>query len=140
MLVVNDRIRVPLKEFRFRFVRSSGPGGQNVNKVNTKAVLRWAIANSPSLPDDVRARFLKRFWRRVGAEGNLVIASGRFRDRGRNVADCLAKLRDMLEEVSQPPTPRKRTRPTVASVARRRRGKEHRSRKKLLRGSPVADE
>jgi ribosome-associated protein len=140
MLVVNDRLQVPLKELRFHFVRSGGPGGQNVNKVNTKAVLRWAVTTTGSLPEGVRARFLARFKRRVGQDGDLVIASQRFRDRGRNVADCLAKLRVMLDEVAAPPRPRKRTRPTVASKVRRRRHKEHQSKKKQLRGRSVSDE
>ena len=93
MLVVDENLRIPLKELQFDFVRSQGPGGQNVNKVNTKAVLRWPVATAASIPEDVRSRFLKRFHRRISGEGDLVISSQRFRDRGRNIADCIAKLR-----------------------------------------------
>ena len=140
MLVVNNRIKIPLKELRFTFVRSAGPGGQNVNKVNTKAVLRWSVGDSPSLPEAVRQRFQARYRRRITKDGDIVINSQRFRDRGRNVADCLAKLRDMLESVATPPRTRKPTRPTGASVARRRRAKEQKSRKKQTRRRMSFDE
>ena len=128
MLEVNARVRIPLREFHFSFSRSSGAGGQNVNKVNTKATLRWQVEHSPSLPDDVRQRFVQRYRRRITHEGELVLTSQRFRDQGRNVADCLEKLRAMLEEVSRAPRPRKRTRPTKASKERRlqaKRGHRH---------------
>lgn len=140
MLVVNQKLQIPLKELRFSFARSGGPGGQNVNKVNTKATLHWNVLGSPSLPDDVRQRFLERYRRRVNNEGDLVLSSQRFRDQGRNVADCLAKLRDLLADVAQAPTKRKATRPTKASQRRRKAQKEHTSRKKQLRRPPRADD
>jgi ribosome-associated protein len=133
LLVVNQHIRVRLRELRFTFSRSSGAGGQNVNKLNTKATLRWAVARSPSLPQDVRARFLRRHARRITASGDLVITSQRFRDRGRNVADCLEKLRAMLAEVAVPKRRRRRTKPTRASVERRIEGKRRTRRKKQQR-------
>ncbi len=136
MLVVNARLKIPLREFRFSFARSSGPGGQNVNKVNTKATLRWAVRESPSLPEAVRRRFLAKHGRRVNAEGDLVITSQRFRDAGRNVADCLEKLREMLAEAAVAPKRRKATRPTRASVRRRLDEKRKRSHKKHLRRRP----
>ena len=129
MLVV-DESRENSAERAANGLRSRpGPGGQNVNKVNTKAVLRWPVATAASIPEDVRSRFLKRFHRRISGEGDLVISSPRFRDRGRDVADCIAKLRDMLAEVAQPPTPRKATRPTRGSKVRRRRRKDAQSQK-----------
>jgi len=130
MLVVNSRLRIPLREFQFTFARSSGPGGQNVNKVSTKALLRWAVVKSPSLSDAVRKRLLSRYGRRVTAEGDLLVSSQRFRDAGRNVADCLEKLRAMLAEVAVAPKPRKPTRPSRGSVRRRLDQKRKQSQKK----------
>jgi ribosome-associated protein len=134
MLVVNARLKIPLREFRFTFARSSGPGGQNVNKLNTKALLRWPVAKSPSLPEAVRRRLLARHRRRITSEGDLLITSQRFRDAGRNVADCLEKLRAMVAEAAVAPKPRKPTRPTRASVRARLDRKRRHSRKKHLRG------
>jgi ribosome-associated protein len=136
MLVVNSRLRVPLRELRFTFSRSSGPGGQRVNKANTKATLRWSVGSSRSLPEAVRERFLQRHRRRISATGELVISSQRFRDRGRNVADCLEKLRKMLQEVATPPRHRKATQPTRASVERRLRSKREKAARKQLRQRP----
>jgi ribosome-associated protein len=130
MLLVNSRIQIPLAEFVFSYARSSGPGGQNVNKVNSKATLRWPLVSSPSLPEDVRQRFLARYRRRVTVEGDLVVTSQRYRDAGRNATDCLAKLHEMLLEVAQPPKYRKPTRPTRGSVRRRLDDKRRRSQKK----------
>lgn len=135
-MVINSRLKIPLREFRFSFARSSGPGGQNVNKVSSKATLRWPVLASRSLPDSVRQRFLAKYRRRVTAEGELVITSQRFRDAGRNVADCLEKLRNMLAESAVTPKTRKPTKPTRASVRRRLQTKQKRSRKKQLRRKP----
>lgn len=137
MLVINRRLKIPLREFDFTFARSSGPGGQNVNKVNTKATLRWAVATSPSLPDDVRRRFMAAFRRRITSGGDLLVTSQRFRDAGRNVADCLEKLRAMLAQAAEPPKRRKATRPTRASVRRRLEDKRKMARKKQLRRGPI---
>jgi ribosome-associated protein len=136
MLVVNSRLRVPLRELRFTFARSSGPGGQRVNKANTKATLRWSVGSSPSLPEAVRERFLDRHRRRISSTGELLITSQRFRDRGRNVADCLEKLRRMLQEVAAPPRHRRATRPTRASVEQRLRSKRAKASRKELRQRP----
>ena len=133
MLVVNSRIRIPLSELQFTFVRSSGPGGQNVNKVNSKAVLRWPVADSPSLPDDVRQRFVAKYRRRLTGRGELVLTSQRYRDQARNIDDCLEKLRQMLAEVAKPPRKRKPTKPTRSAIERRIKQKQQRSRTKQLR-------
>jgi ribosome-associated protein len=135
MLIIDDKLRIPLREFQFTFARSSGPGGQNVNKVSTKAVLRWAVAASPSLPEPVRHRLLSRFRRRITAQGELLITSQRFRDAGRNTADCLEKLRQMLREAAEPVRPRRPTRPTRASVRRRIEDKRRQAQKKKCRRS-----
>ncbi len=136
MLVVNSRLKVPLREFRFTFARSSGPGGQKVNKVSTKATLRWPVLRTASLPEPVRGRLLAKHRRRVTAGGDLLISSQRFRDAGRNVADCLEKLRKMIAEAAAVPKPRKPTGPTRASVRRRLDRKRKHSRKKQLRRDP----
>lgn len=135
-MVVNSRLKVPLREFRFTFARSSGPGGQKVNKVSTKATLRWPVLRTASLPEPVRRRLLAKHRRRVTAGGDLLISSQRFRDAGRNVADCLEKLRKMIAEAAAVPKPRKPTGPTRASVRRRLDRKRKHSRKKQLRRDP----
>ncbi len=135
MLIVTPQLRIPLREFQFSFARSGGPGGQNVNKVSTKALLRWPAATSPSLPEAVRRRLLSLYRRRVTVEGDLLVVSQRFRDAGRNTADCLEKLRAMLEVAATPPRPRKATRPTRSSVRRRLDDKRRQSQKKRGRGS-----
>ena len=134
MLEVGRRIRIPLREFHFQFARSSGAGGQNVNKVNTKATLRWDVEDSESLPEDLRERFCAKYRRRISREGELVLSSQRFRDQGRNVADCLEKLRGMLEEVARPVKKRKATKPTRSSKERRLKEKHLRSEIKKKRG------
>jgi ribosome-associated protein len=128
-------IRIPDREIAFRFVRSSGPGGQNVNKVASKAVLRWDAASSPSLPTDVRLRFFERFGSRITVAGEIVIACDRYRDRERNRDDCLERLRRMLAEVAIAPTPRKKTRPRRGAVERRLRDKRARAERKHERRS-----
>jgi len=136
MLVINSRLKVPLREFEFTFARSSGPGGQNVNKVNTKATLRWSVTTSPSVPEDIRDRFTAKYRRRITQAGDLLVTSQRFRDAGRNVADCLEKLRAMLAEVAVAPKTRKATRPSRASARRRLDEKRRQSQKKKLRRPP----
>jgi ribosome-associated protein len=117
---------VPLREIVFRFVRSSGPGGQNVNRVASKAVMRWSVQTSPSIAQDVRARFVARFASRITAEGDLLLACDRYREQKRNREDCLERLRRMLASVAVPPRLRRKTR-APRSVA------EHRLRDKRIR-------
>lgn len=136
MLRVNDQIAVPLQEFAWEFVRSSGPGGQNVNKVHSKAVLRWQPGQSPSLPADVRERLLRLLKSRLTGQGELIVTSQRTRDQGRNVADCLEKLRGWILRAAAQPKPRRASRPTRASQARRVEAKLHRSATKRLRRRP----
>jgi ribosome-associated protein len=107
--------------------------------VNSKATLRWRPADSPSLPADVRQRFLERHSNRITVAGELVINSQKYRDQGRNVADCLEKLRSMLLEVAVAPKMRRPTRPTLASQQRRRDNKVLQSKKKQARRMPPAD-
>src|SRR5262249_20644657 len=122
--------------FEFTFARSSGPGGQNVNKVNSKAVLRWSPATSPSLTEDVRARFLARYASRLTVAGELLLASQRSRDQNRNVEDCLDRLRQMRLAVTNNPVPRRPTKPTRGSHRRRLEAKRIHSSKKRHRRPP----
>jgi ribosome-associated protein len=133
MLVVNKRIQVPLREFRFTFARSPGPGGQNVNKVNSKATLHWSVTTTTSLPETVRERFLEKFRNRINQDGEFFLASTRFRDQGRNVADCLEKLRGMLAEATEVKKVRRKTKPSAASKRRRLEDKRRLSDKKRMR-------
>jgi ribosome-associated protein len=140
MLIVNDRVRIPLRELDFTFARSSGPGGQNVNKVNTKATLHWDVTHSRSLPDDVRERFVAKYKNRINRDGQVVLSSQRFRDQGRNVADCIARLRELLEEVLQAPKPRKKTKLSQAARGRRLRSKRVTAERKQARRLSAWDE
>src|SRR5437879_602432 len=133
LLEISNRLRIPLHEFEWMFVRSGGPGGQNVNKVASKAVLRWNLAASPSLPEHVKMRLKTLQRRRVTGEGELVLTSQRYRDQERNREDCLQKLREMIAEAATLPRPRRATRPTRGSKERRLTAKRHRSERKKLR-------
>jgi ribosome-associated protein len=139
-LRINSQIAIPRNELRFSFVRSSGPGGQNVNKVASKAVLRWSVAASPSLPEEVRRRFLARHARRINDRGELVLSSQRYRDQGRNIEDCLEKLRSLILSVAKTPRPRKTTRPTKASREARLSQKRAAAEKKRRRSPPRAEQ
>jgi ribosome-associated protein len=139
MLEVNESIHIPDTEFQWSFVRSGGPGGQNVNKVASKAVLRWDLQGSPSIPDEVKVRLSTLQRRRITGEGELVLSSQRYRDQARNIEDCLEKLRDMILEASRLPRPRKASRPSRGAREARLREKRHRSTAKTRRRLP-ADE
>ena len=139
-LAINTRIRIPLDEFEFSFVRSSGPGGQNVNKVNSKAVLRWPVRQSPSLPDEVRERFLTRHANKVSVEGDLVLTSQRYRDQQRNIDDCLEKVRLLVVEVATLPKKRRPTKVSRGAKESRLQAKREQSGKKQQRRSrPTLD-
>jgi ribosome-associated protein len=132
-LIVNDDITIPAGELAASFARSAGPGGQNVNKVNTKAVLRWAVRESPSVPAAVKARFLARYGNRVNNEGELVLSCDEHREQPRNLNTCREKLRAMILSVLTPPRRRVKTRPSRAAVERRIKAKQRQSEKKQAR-------
>jgi ribosome-associated protein len=139
MLEISPQIRIPDGEFEWTFVRSGGPGGQNVNKVASKAVLRWHLAASPSLPEDVKTRLRTLQRRRITGEGDLILSSQRYRDQGRNVEDCLEKLRQMVLQAAVVPRPRKPTRPSRGSREARLKDKRRRSTTKAGRRPPTED-
>ena len=127
MLEVNAKIQIPWTEFTVSYSRSSGPGGQNVNKVNTKANLEWSVTTSPSISEGVRQRFLSSFSSRITNDGRVVIASDEHRQQEANLKACLEKLKDMLLAVAVPPKIRRPTKPTRASKERRLAGKRVRA-------------
>lgn len=127
MLHISDRLRIPDDEFSWTFVRSSGPGGQNVNKVASKAVLRWNVEASPSLPDDVKSRFQQQQHRRISGSGDLLLSSQRYRDQERNRLDCLDKLAEMIRAAATVPKTRRKTKPSRGARERRLTAKKRRS-------------
>jgi ribosome-associated protein len=139
MLVVNEQIAIPMDEFRFEFSRSGGPGGQNVNKVQSRAVVRWNPATSPSLPEPVKARLLGALASRLTVDGDLLVGSQLTRDQGRNIADCLAKVRRLILAAATPPKVRRPTRPTLGSRLRRAEDKARRSVAKRRRRRPESE-
>lgn len=140
MLEVDSTLHIPAREFSFVFSRSPGPGGQNVNKVNSRATLRWRIVDSPNVPEDVRERFVSTFRRRITQDGTVVLHSHRFRDQNKNVADCLEKLHSMLKVALSEPKKRRSTRPSQSSRESRMREKRIQSERKVLRRPPNPEE
>jgi ribosome-associated protein len=132
-LVVSTHLKIPLEEFCISYSRSSGPGGQNVNKVSSKVTVRWAVAQSPSLPIDLRQSVVTYFGNRLTTSGDLLVTSQRFRDASKNLSDCLAKLRLLIAAAVRPPKVRRPTRPSRGSVARRLEQKRLRADKKGAR-------
>ncbi len=129
-MIINGAIQIPYSELQFRFARSSGKGGQNVNKVNSKAIMTWNPLESESLPDDVKLRLLERHGHRLTAEGELQIQSERFRDQPQNIRDCLTKLAQILSGIALPPKKRIATRPSRAAKKKRLETKRRHSEKK----------
>lgn len=135
-LEITSRFRIPFREFSWSVARSSGPGGQNVNKVNSKVILRWSPRETIGLPADVLNRFLSRYGSRLTEDGELIVASERFRDQPKNRADCLEKLAALLRSVAVPPKVRRATKPSLGSKRRRLADKKQRSQTKQGRRRP----
>src|SRR5262249_2981348 len=127
MFEINQRLQIPEEEFDWSYARSGGPGGQNVNKVSSKAVLRWDLARSPSLRADVKVRLCAQQANRITNEGVLVLMSQQYRDQERNRQDCLDKLWAMILQAAAAPKKRRPTRPTRGSKERRIQAKKRRA-------------
>lgn len=133
MIRVNAQIELDEREIQEDFVRASGPGGQNVNKVSTAVQLRFDVARSPSLPDAVRERLTAIAGRRMTQDGVLIIEAERYRSQRRNRDDALERLLELIREACEVDKPRRPTRPTLASKKRRLDSKQRRGETKKLR-------
>lgn len=127
---MKPKFLVPRNEIELAFSRSSGAGGQNVNKVNSKAEVRWDIASSASVPQDVLGRFLSKYKNRLDADGLVVSTSERERDRERNIEDAIGKIEEWIASVWEKPKPRIKTKPTKGSKRRRLKEKAAHGEKK----------
>lgn len=139
-LTINEEIGISLDEFEVTYSRSGGPGGQNVNKVNSKVRIRWTPATSATLPASVMERFVEKFRARLTESGELIITSQKFRDQQRNFQDCLDKLRLMIVGVVDPPKIRRPTKPSRAARQKRHESKQVQSNKKQQRRAPSIEE
>lgn len=140
MIEINDQIHLDDSELDFSFVHSSGPGGQNVNKVATAVQLRFDVRGSPNLPEAVKVRLEQIAGGRITTEGVLVIDARRYRSQERNREDAIDRLVDLICKAAETPNPRKKTRPTRASQMKRLEGKKKRGEVKKMRKSVGFDE
>ncbi len=135
MIQITPTISLDEREIQEEFIRATGPGGQNVNKVATAVQLRFDVRHSPALPDEVRARLIRLSGRRMTDDGVLILVARRFRTQERNRQDAMERLVAVSRKATQKPKPRRRTRPTLASRERRLDSKRRRSETKRGRQS-----
>ncbi len=136
MIEITDQITLDEAELEFSFIRASGPGGQNVNKVSSAVQMRFDARRSPSLPDAVSTRLQKLAGSKLTLDGVIVITANRHRTQERNRADAIERLAALIAQAAIAPVKRRPTRPTKAAREKRLAGKAHRSGVKSLRGRP----
>ncbi len=140
MIHITPAISIDEREIQEDFVRASGPGGQNVNKVATAVQIRFHVADSPSLPEDVRKRLIRISGRRITEDGLLIIDARRFRTQKRNRQDAINRLVELIRKAAERPKPRRKTKPTPAARARRLDAKHRRKEtKRMRRHVPASD-
>lgn len=137
MISINDDLALDEREISETFIRGSGPGGQNVNKVASAAQLRFDMRNSPSLPGPVKARLARLAGRRLTEDGVIIITARRFRSQERNRDDARERLVALIRRAAEPPTPRRKTRPSAAQREARLAAKARRSAVKRGRNASI---
>ena len=140
MLYITQKIQIDENELQESFIRSSGPGGQNVNKVATAVQLRFNLEKTYALDEDVKTRLKRLAGRRMTSEGEIVIEARRYREQEKNRADARERLVALIRRATEKPRARRQTRPTRASVQRRVEGKKKRGNVKQMRNKPEVDE
>jgi ribosome-associated protein len=136
-LVINETLAIDERELVEEFTRSSGPGGQNVNKVSTACELRFDVRNSKSLPDGVAVRLMKAAGQRLTKDGVIVIRADRFRTQEANRQDARKRLIEMVREVAEPPKKRIATKPSYSATQERTNAKKKRGTIKKMRGGKI---